>query len=153
MKVVNVGFKGIFDKIYQYISPKKYWCDRGLKCGNNVIIERTASFDTEPYLITIGNNVKITSNVRFVTHDGGVYVLRNLMNRKELDLFKKIKVGNNVFIGNRVTIMPGVTIGDNVIIAYGSIVTKSIPSGEVWGGVPAKFIETLDCYYRKKLKQ
>lgn len=36
-------------------------------------------------------------------------------------------------------IMPGVQIGDNVCIVAGAIVTKNIPSGEVWGGVSVKF--------------
>ena len=46
-------------------------------------------------------------------------------------------------------IMPGVTIGDNVLIASGSIVTKSIPSNVVVAGNPAKYICTLDEYIEK----
>lgn len=37
-----------------------------------------------------------------------------------------------------------VTIGNHAVIAAGSVVTKDIPSGELWGGVPAKFIKKID---------
>lgn len=60
--------------------------------------------------------------------------------------------GNNCFIGARSTILPGVTIGDNSIVAVGAVVNKSIPSGEVWGGVPAHYImKTKD--YADKCKE
>ena len=48
--------------------------------------------------------------------------------------YGKIVVGNNCFIGMRSTILPGVVIGDNSIVAAGSMVTKSIPCNQVWGG-------------------
>lgn len=42
----------------------------------------------------------------------------------------------------RATILSGVEIGTNSIVGAGSLVTRSIPPGEVWGGVPARFICT-----------
>lgn len=45
--------------------------------------------------------------------------------------------------------MPNVVIGSNVIIAAGSIVTKSVPNAQVWGGVPAKFIMKTEEYAKK----
>jgi serine acetyltransferase len=47
--------------------------------------------------------------------------------------------------------MPGVTIGDNVLIAAGSVVTKSIPSNVVVAGNPARYICSLDEYIEKNL--
>ena len=87
----------------------------------------------------------------FITHDGGVHVLRKLTGNKKLDYFGRIKIGNNVFIGNNATIMPGVSIGNNVVIGYGSIVTKDIPDESVVAGIPAKIIETIDEYSKKKI--
>ena len=52
-------------------------------------------------------------------------------------------IGNNVFIGMDSLILKGVTIGDYAIVAARSVVTKSIPAGEVWGGNPAKFIRKI----------
>jgi virginiamycin A acetyltransferase len=52
-----------------------------------------------------------------------------------------IEIGNDVWIGLNVIILSGVKIGDGVVIAAGSVVTKSIPAYSIYGGVPAKFIK------------
>lgn len=54
---------------------------------------------------------------------------------------KKIKISDNCFIGTEAIILKGVTIGCNSIVAAGSVVTIDIPSNEIWGGVPAKFLK------------
>jgi len=54
---------------------------------------------------------------------------------------KPIIFGNNVWIGGSSVINPGVTIGDNVVIASGSVVTKDVPNNVVVGGNPAKIIK------------
>lgn len=48
-----------------------------------------------------------------------------------------ITIGSNVWIGAHVTILPGVTIGNAAVIGAGAVVTRSVPPGETWGGVPA----------------
>lgn len=55
-----------------------------------------------------------------------------------------VALGDNVWIGSRVIILKGVTIGDNSVIAAGSVVTKSIPANTVAAGIPAKVIRELD---------
>ena len=50
------------------------------------------------------------------------------------------QIGDEVWIGARSIILRGVEIGDGAVIAAGAVVTKSIPSREIWGGVPAKKI-------------
>lgn len=120
---------------------------KGVRMGTNCQVFYKSSFGSEPYLIQLGDNVKITYGCQFITHDGGVEVLRNLYsNMKNADVFGKITIGNNVFIGNKCIIMPNVTIGDNVIIGAGSIVTKNFPSNVVIAGVPAKIIKSLEEY-------
>jgi acetyltransferase-like isoleucine patch superfamily enzyme len=52
----------------------------------------------------------------------------------------RTQIGHDVWIGSNVKILSGVTIGDRCIIGAGSVVTKSIPSYSVVGGVPAKLI-------------
>lgn len=53
---------------------------------------------------------------------------------------KKTVIGDDAWIGTRSIIMTGVKIGDGVIVAAGSVVTKDIPAYEIWAGVPAKKI-------------
>lgn len=140
----------VFSIIKRIINPEKYWRSLGAKIGKGCEIYRTASFDSEPYLVTVGDNVRINSGVQFVTHDGGVWVLRNLKPElKKIDLIRPIVVGNNCHIGTNAIIMPGVTIGNNVIIGVGAIVTKSIPDNSIAVGVPARVIENIDEYYEK----
>ncbi len=75
--------------------------------------------------ITIGNNVICGQNVMFFDHDHDY--------KKNINNFitKKIKVGNNVWIGANCTILKGVTIGDNVVIAANSTITKNIKSNTI----------------------
>lgn len=120
----------------------------GVNIGDNNFIN-TRSWGSEPYLITIGNHVQITDNVIFNTH-GGAHVARRTY--PNFDLFGKIEVKDWAYIGSGSHIMPGVTIGEGSLIAAGSIVTKSVPNGEVWGGVPAKFICTVEEYMDKNQK-
>lgn len=108
-------------------------------------------FGTEPYLVWMGNNVEVSNGTRFVTHDGGLFVLRNMYHEEcgKLDKIKPIQVGNNVYFGFNCLVLPGVKIGNNVVVGAGSIVTKDVPDNVVVGGVPAMVIETLEEYKNK----
>lgn len=121
--------------------PDTFYRKIGLKVGKNCRI-LTSSFGSEPFLITIGDNVTITSGVSFITHDGSAWLMRDEKGRRYS--YKPITIGNNVFIGVRSIIMPGVTIDDNVIVAAGSIVTKSVPFGSVIAGTPAVIIGNFE---------
>ena len=57
-----------------------------------------------------------------------------------------------MYIGTNSLIMPGVTIGNNVLVAAGSVVTKSIPSGMVVGGNPARIISNVNKFYQRNKK-
>lgn len=120
--------------------------------GNGCEIFPDVEFGSEPYLIHIGNHVRITNGVRFVTHDGGLWTLREL-GLKDADCFGPITIGDNVYIGWNAIIMPNVQIGNNCVIGAGAVVTKSIPDNSVVAGVPAKVIETIDEYTEKVKKK
>lgn len=128
--------------------PVKHARKMGVNIGDNckILCDPRNVFGSEPYLITIGNSVEITYGVRFVTHDGGVWVLRNKY--KDLDVFAPIRVGNNVFIGINSIILPGVNIGDNVVIGAGSVITRDVPSNSVIAGVPGKIIKSYNEYLK-----
>lgn len=105
-------------------------------------------WSSEPYLITIGSNCALTEGTKIFTH-GGARVARGKY--PDFDVFGKVVLGNRVYVGTGAMIMPGVTIGDNVLIAAGSVVTKSIPSNVVVAGNPAKYICSLDEYIKRNL--
>jgi len=91
--------------------------------------------------ITIGDYVNIGVNVFIWDTD---FHPLNFLERRSTCLGAKsaeIKIGNDVFIGGNSIILKGVSIGDRSIIAASSVVTKTIPSDEIWGGNPAKFIK------------
>lgn len=128
----------------------RYLRKSGVRIGKGCSIAKDVTFGTEPYLITIGDDVRITSGVKFFTHDGGFWVLRKSGKvNPDAEVFGRITIGNNVNIGWGSIIMPGVEIGDDVVIGCGSIVTKNIPSNSVAAGVPAKIIEDIDEYAQK----
>lgn len=52
-----------------------------------------------------------------------------------------VVIGSDVWIGRGTTIMSGVTIGNGAVIAANSLITKDIPTYEIWGGNPARFIK------------
>lgn len=91
-------------------------------------------------------NVGIGTN--FITHNGGVWVLRERPEYRNVDRFGTITVGNNVFIGERCMLMPGISIGNNVLIGAGALVTRDIPDNSLAVGVPARVIKTLADYER-----
>lgn len=94
--------------------------------GGNVRINCNIA-KNEPHLITIGENTTIAGDVEFVTHDNSISkVIPNTT-----DLFGKITIGKNCFIGARSVILYGVTITDHVIVAAGSVVSKSITEQNV----------------------
>ena len=125
----------------------KYLRKKGIKVGDGT---KTASniHTAEPYLVEIGRNVTISHSVDFVTHDNSVCKIFGV----DHDLYGKIIIGDNCFIGAHATIMYGVTLADNVIVAAGSVVTKSIKeSNVIIGGNPAKIIGTWDKFKEKSI--
>ena len=117
----------------------------GVKIGLNCVI---CSYMTisEPFLVEIKDCCVISSNVSFVTHDHSI----NKVIPEKSNLFGKIIIGNNCFIGQGSTLLYGVELGDNIIVASGSVVTKSFDENNIIvAGNPAKKIGTWD-EFRKK---
>jgi len=95
------------------------------------------------FLISIGGNCTICSNVRFVAHDAST--------KKFLGYAKigKIQVKENCFMGDSSIILPGVTIGPNSIVGAVSVVTRDVTSHTVACGNPAKLVSSVDEYIAK----
>ncbi len=116
------------------------------KIGNEVYWH-PISIPSEPFLVSIGNNVRVATKVTFITHD----IMGTMFNRSDClskygyqsQFIGKIIVGNNVFIGANAIIMYNVEIGDNSVIAAGSVVVNNVPNGSIVGGNPAKIIGSV----------
>lgn len=140
-------FFNLISRVYwrYFKAPIAYARHIGVKIGKNCLID-TRNWSSEPYLITIGNNVQVTRGVSIHTH-GGANAVRQYY--PDFDVFGKVVIEDWAYIGSFSQIMPGVTIGKGSIVAAGSVVTKSVPPGVVVGGNPAKFICTIDQYIEK----
>ena len=110
--------------------------------GENVMIQ-SRKIPLYPELIRIGNNVRMASNVLFVTHD----VVHNMLNRISPKT-EKILVGG-VFHEK----VGCIEIGNNVFIGTGSIITKDVPDNVVVAGIPAKVIGTFDTFLDKRIQE
>lgn len=135
-----------------------YLRNKGIQIGDDCTIyapNKTIIDEQYPWLITIGNHVRITEGVILLTHDYSWSVLKQLnVNEQKgaiLGAAGEIFIGNNVFIGMNTIILRNTNIGDNVILGAGSVVSKDCDSGWVYAGNPARKICTVEEFYKKRL--
>ena len=152
MSLRNIIRKLIFKEKCDSQTYVKHLRKLGMRIGERVEIyaPRSNVIDvTRPWLIEIGDDVKITHGVTILTHGYDWSVLAGLRD-EVLGSAGKVKIGNNVFIGMHSTILKGVSIGNNVIIGANSLVNKDIPDNVVVAGNPARVIMSVDEYYAKR---
>lgn len=113
-----------------------YWSPGpSIVIGDRVFIGRGCEFNIRKRL-DIGDDCLIGSGCTFTDSNHGRHP-GEPMNRQPVES-NPILLGRNVWIGARCVILQGVAIGDGAVVGAGAVVTKSIPPGEVWGGVPAR---------------
>ncbi len=110
---------------------------RHISIGKNIFINHACSF-LDLGGITIEDNVLIGPKVNLVSENHPI----DPTQRKSL-IGKPILIKKNAWIGAAATILPGITVGENSIVAAGSIVTKDVPDNTVVAGNPAKQIKSL----------
>lgn len=117
------------------------YADIGVKCN---IASHAAIDGRRPSgRVRIGDRVTITEGCMLLCHDAAG---NNFGCESK---FGETIIGDDCFIGIRTVILPGVNIGTGSIVGACSVVTKDIPSGQVWAGNPAKFICTIEEYKKK----
>lgn len=111
---------------------------RNIRVGKNFFMNQACTF-MDRGGITIGDDVFIAPKVCLTTinHDFNPY-------NRQATFCKPIVIKDRVWIGINVTICPGVTIGENSVIAAGSVVTKDVPPNVIVGGNPARVLKELD---------
>lgn len=140
-KIIN---KYIFKKS-SYDLELQYLLDNGLTLGKNVSNYSPYAFDSEyPWLIEIGDDTIISTNVKILAHDDST-------GRPAIHYSKvgRVSIGKRCFIGCGSIVLCNVRIGDNCIIGAGSVVSKNIPDNSVAAGNPAKVICTVEEFRAK----
>ena len=127
-------------------AQKKFLQDHGFRHGKNFCNFSPYAIDANwPWLISIGDDVTISSDVKILAHDAST---NKVGARTKIGT---VTIGNNVFIGANSLILCNTRIGDNVIIGAASVVTKDIPSNSVVAGNPAKIVCSFDDYKKRHL--
>ena len=134
----------IINRIRHIESEKEYRLSHGLRVGKNTNIYSWSGIDGNwPWLISIGDNVTISSDVTILAHDASPCKVG--CHTK----LGRVTTGNNVFIGAKSVILCNVSIGDNVIVGAGSVVTRNLEANSVYAGNPAKRICSFEEYQKK----
>ncbi|MCX2485281.1 acyltransferase [Pedobacter sp. MR2016-24] len=108
-----------------------------IKIKNRVFIGAGCEFNIR-LGIEIGDDGLIASGCKFIDHDHGFAYGELVRTQQGTEI--PIKIGKDVWLGCNVIVLKGVVINDGAIIAAESVVTKSVPKEEIWGGVPARKI-------------
>ena len=87
--------------------------------------------------VVLGENVRCGTNTLIMDTDWHTDDMRT-------GLDQPVTIGNGVWLGINVTVLKGVTIGENTLVAAGSLVTRSLPANVIAGGIPAKVLKQID---------
>lgn len=88
--------------------------------------------------IAVGRRCSISHNVRIYT--SSAMADADFRGGRPESVHGSVQIGDGVWIGANCFIGPGITIGDDAVVGANSVVTKTIPDSEIWGGVPARLI-------------
>lgn len=144
----------------EYFLAKKMYTYKGVEIGDgSVLYNVTLSSSSKGDKFIIGNHCTLTG-CTLLAHDASPSLFIDELNvRSKPWLFgarrsyrNTIIIGDNVFIGYGAIILPGVTINSNVIVSAGSVVTKNLDSGYVYGGNPVRRLKSIvdfDSKYRE----
>lgn len=144
IKDAQIGDKS---KIWHYANI--YSCEIGENCNIGSYVEIQDN-------VKVGNSVIISSHsfiCSLVTIEDDVFVGHGVKTINDIyppsrratgssKHWQKTLIKRRAIIGSNATLFP-VTIGERSVIGAGSVVTRDIPSGEVWAGNPAKYIKKV----------
>ena len=146
-------FKSFFRKLLQVFAMtrlpvgSRFRCMlerwRGVKIGKHVFLGGGNVLDrARPDLITIEDYVSLAGNVYILTHSNPTEPIREILGEAATKI-APVHIKRGAWIAVSVVILPGVTVGENSIVAAGSVVTKDIPPYTIAGGAPAKVIKDI----------
>ncbi|EJU07296.1 acyltransferase [Fusobacterium hwasookii] len=122
-----------------------------IRIGNKTSIAKVQIVSLEPYKIEIGEDCMLSYDIEIRNTDSHKIYDKNTNER--INEGSSINIGNHVWLGMRAIILKGVTIGDNSIVAAGSIVTKDVKANTIVSGNPAKQIKENVYWTREEVMQ
>ena len=132
---------------------KPCYIGKNLKFGENVSIGSMCHIGRN---VTIGDDTNIKGSTYIAdrtTIGPSVFIGPNstILNDKyppsgDVSKWSPVEIGSNAVIGGGCTLLPGAHVGNESVLGGGSVLTKPLPSGEVWAGNPAKFLMTRQEY-------
>lgn len=137
---------GKIGKVCNILPP--FRCDYGfrIEVGENF-------FANYNFIVLDGNSVRIGDNV-WIAPNVGIYAAGHPLDSEDRiagwEYAYPVMIGNNVWIGGAVSIMGGVAIGDNAVVAAGSVVIRDIPANTLVAGNPARIVRKITKADRNK---
>lgn len=141
-----LGYRATSESYFEFLREK----GAKIGCGCTLYSPDTTNIDIQfPWMLEIGDEVRITKGVTILNHDYSWSVWK-YMTGEIVGGVGGVKIGNNVFIGMNATILMNTEIGDNVIIGANSLVSGKVESNSVYAGNPAKRIMSVEEYMAKR---
>lgn len=152
-KSIGGLFRSFFGKIIQWMAMTRFPIGaknrcrlerlRGVKIGKHVFLGGGNILDrVRPDLIVIEDYVSLAGGVNILTHSNPTTPLREILGEK-YHVLAPVHIKRGAWIAINVVILPGVTIGENSIVATGSVVMNDVPPYTIVGGSPAKFLKEI----------
>jgi acetyltransferase-like isoleucine patch superfamily enzyme len=148
--LINKIYKAYRLRQYNSYTIAEYFREQGAQIGEGCSIIAN-SLGTEPYLVKIGNNVTIAQGVVFMTHDGGVWIAKDV--DFNIQVFGPIIIEDNCVIGQNAILFPNIKIGKNSIVGAGSVVISDVPPDTIVMGIPARPFGSVVKYKEKCIER
>lgn len=138
--------KKIFSFFYRYLERLQFTVaekivQRGGTVGSGVFFGKDVLIDYDyAFLLDVEDGAVISARTIIELHDSS---LPNVLGRGKLKI-GRVEIGKRAYVGVNSVILPGVQIGAGAIVGANSLVNRDIPEKEVWGGIPVKYICTID---------
>lgn len=115
-----------------------------LVLGDRVLLTAGVNIRAAGGVVRIGDRCGIGQHTTIVAANHSIRAGTDYMYSDWDSALVDVVVGRNVWVGAGCVLVPGCRIGDNSVIAAGSVVRGVVPANEVWGGVPAKRLRSID---------
>jgi acetyltransferase-like isoleucine patch superfamily enzyme len=123
---------------FRLIPPFYTDCGKNIRIGARVFISQNCTFYSLAEIV-IGDDVMIGPNVNLITSEHPVTPSQRRTHLRG----RPIRIENGVWVAAGATVIGGVAIGENSVVAAGSVVTRDVPANTLVGGNPAGVIRCI----------